>query len=63
MVARKEIERLMTTAQVAEWLQVHPKTIKKWIRRREFPFQRVGIRLRFTQSLISRWLQQRGEEQ
>ena len=39
-------ERLLTTAEVAERLGVHPVTVRNWVRSGELPSLRLGHRIR-----------------
>ena len=53
--------RLLTVREVAEWLRVHEKTIYEWAERGKLPCFKIGNRLRFEASDVSRWLQARKE--
>ena len=53
-------ERLISTAEVAAWMGVHPKTVKGYVRDQNLPYHsRVGLRYRFDLSQVSRWLSER----
>lgn len=52
---------LWTIREVADFLRVHPKTISKWIRSRGFPCVRVGARIRFDPSDVTKWVSARKE--
>ena len=54
-------ERLLTFGQVADLLQVHPKTVYAWVARRELPSVRLGRRVRFLPDDILRWVSARKE--
>jgi excisionase family DNA binding protein len=54
-------ERLMTVRELAAFLGLHEKTIYDWTARGELPCVRLGKRLRFQASDVSRWLQARKE--
>ena len=41
------MERLMTKADMAAVLQVHPKTVAEWVREGVLPHRIVGKRVRF----------------
>ena len=60
-IAAKEaaVPQLLTVRDVAKLLQFHEKTIYAWAERGELPCMRVGNRLRFDPSAVSRWLQAR----
>ena len=49
-------ERIMTTAEVAEYLQVHPSTIYKIVKKGQIPFFRVGSDYRFRGDAIDKWM-------
>jgi excisionase family DNA binding protein len=51
------MEKLLTTNQVADLLQVKPSTIRAWVFRRKLPFVRVGSRaVRFDPHAVQRVL-------
>ncbi len=55
-------ERLMTQAQVAEWLQVPKKEIYRWIED-GLPHVRISARrLRFDPDAVSEWIEARWGE-
>ncbi|MFC1573468.1 helix-turn-helix domain-containing protein [Candidatus Eisenbacteria bacterium] len=53
---------MLTVKQVADWLNLKPKTIYAMTARREIPCVRIGKRLRFSRHDLLRWLGQRKEE-
>ena len=54
--------RLLSTAELAAWMGVHPKTVKGYVRYQKLPYHsRVGMRYRFNLSQVSRWLELRRE--
>ncbi len=53
---------LWTVRDVAEFLKIHPKTIYEWVARGEIPFLRIGNRLRFSPTELTRWVSARKEE-
>ena len=53
------MERLLKTREVAEMLGFSPATIVGWYERGELPGFRVGGRLRFRESEIEEWLEQK----
>lgn len=57
--SRKE---LLNTAQVAEWLNVKESTIRKWTHYGFIPHVKLGRCVRFQESEIERWLQERAEK-
>ena len=48
--------RIMTTAEVAEYLHVHPSTIYKMATKGQIPFFRVGFDYRFHRDAIDKWM-------
>jgi excisionase family DNA binding protein len=52
-------QRLLRVKDVARLLGFHEKTIYLWVERGVFPCIRIGKRLRFAASDVSRWLQAR----
>ena len=56
MSARGNWEDLLTVAQVAEMLQVSPKTIYMWCDLRIIPHYRLGGTIRFKVKEIEEWL-------
>jgi excisionase family DNA binding protein len=55
--------KLMTLAQVAELLNVKPKTIYDWTHRRRIPCVKLGRLLRFDQDEIERWVKSKKRDQ
>jgi excisionase family DNA binding protein len=47
--------RIMTVAELSEYLRVHPSTIYKLLRSGDLPGFRVGSDWRFNTELIDRW--------
>ena len=50
---------LMTVRDVAALLQLHEKTIYEWVEKGQLPCIRLGNRLRFAASDITRWVASR----
>ena len=48
-------DRIMTVAELSEYLRVHPSTIYKLLRSGDLPGFRVGSDWRFNTELIDRW--------
>ena len=66
-MARESIEkdlgdRLWTVRDVAQFLGVHEKTIYDWAARGDLPCFRLGNRLRFSPTELTRWVSARKEE-
>ena len=55
-------KELMNTAQVAAWLHVKESTIRKWVHYGYIPHVKVGRCVRFMESEIEKWLQERAEK-
>lgn len=53
------IERLLTVADVAGWLQVKPRTIYQWVHEGYIPVTKLGALVRFDQASLSAWLRKR----
>lgn len=62
------VHQLMSVPQLAEWLQVSPKTIYQWVHKRQIPFRKLGHRrnddghdantpMRFDYNEILEWTQ------
>ena len=52
----QRVERLLTIPQVAELLQVCPKTIRRWIERGELVAHRLGRQWRIAQNDLETFL-------
>ena len=50
---------LLTVREVAQMLRVHEKTIYAWVAKGRLPCIRLGNRLRFDPTTVSRWLGER----
>jgi excisionase family DNA binding protein len=53
---------LWTVEEVAGFLRIHPKTVYEWVARDELPCFRIGNRLRFSPTELTRWVSARKEE-
>ena len=51
-----EIEGLLTVRDVAEFLHVHPATVRRLITRGEIPFLRIGRSVRLSRSDLELWM-------
>jgi excisionase family DNA binding protein len=51
----KDDDKVLTVAEVAEYLHVHPSTIYRLLRKREIPAFRVGSDWRFNRESIDDW--------
>ena len=57
-----ERKELLNSAQVAEWLNVKESTIRKWTHYGFIPHVKLGRCVRFQESEIEKWLQERSEK-
>lgn len=57
-----ERKELLNSAQVAEWLNVKESTIRKWTHYGFIPHVKLGRCVRFQESEIELWLQERTEK-
>ena len=48
--------RIMTVAEIAEYLNVHPSTIYKMATKGQIPFFRIGFDYRFHRDAIDKWM-------
>ncbi len=55
-------DRLWTVRDVAQFLGMHEKTVYEWASRGELPCFRIGNRLRFSPTELTRWVSARKEE-
>jgi len=55
------LPELLTIAEVATFLRVNPKTIRRWVTARRIPCLRIGTRIRFDRGEIVSWVRQRRE--
>ena len=50
------MERLLTTQEISNYLQVSPRTVESWVSRGKIPFLKVGKLTRFDINIIQKWL-------
>ncbi len=55
-------EKYQTVEWVANYLQLHPETIRKMAREKRIPATRIGRVWRFREMTIQKWLQEKGYE-
>lgn len=56
-MANETSEKMLSSRDIAEILQVNPKSVERWARRGEFPAGIVCGRLRrWPRSLLERWI-------
>ena len=53
------MERLLTVEQLANQLQVKPRTIYQWVHEEYIPIIKLGSLVRFSPSKVSHWLTDR----
>lgn len=53
------MERLLTVEEVANWLQVKPRTIYQWVHEGYIPVIKIGALVRFNQGSVLDWLRKR----
>ncbi|MFH1725067.1 MAG: helix-turn-helix domain-containing protein [Elusimicrobiota bacterium] len=53
------MERLLTVDQLADRLQVKPRTIYQWVHERYIPTVKLGSLVRFSPARVSEWLEKR----
>lgn len=51
-------DQILTTPQLAEYLQMHPKTISQLANKGKIPARKVGNSWRFSKLAIDKWMQQ-----
>ena len=51
------MQEVMTTKQLAEYLQLNELTIYKWVQMGEIPAIKLGRALRFKKNIIDKWLE------
>ena len=53
---------IMTIDEIAEYLQLHPLTVRRLARKREIPVFKLGRQWRAKRELFDQWLEQRSVE-
>ena len=56
-----ELTRLLTIPQLAKYLSISPKTVRRWVAMRRIPCVRIGTRIRFDHGDIVSWVRRRKE--
>lgn len=54
------IENLLTAKDVAQKLNIHPKTVYEWVKLNRIPAVRIGRIVRFEKQKIDEWLRKKG---
>ena len=50
------MSRLLTTTEAAEYLRLHPVTVRRKARAGEIPFIRLGGQWRFDEAILTEWV-------
>ncbi len=50
------MDRLLTTEEIAGYLQISPRTIESWVWRKKIPHIKIGRCVRFDLEQIQEWL-------
>ena len=53
------MDRLLTIDDLAEWLQVKPRTIYQWVHEGYIPVIKLGALVRFDRASILAWVKKR----
>ena len=53
------MERLLTVEQVADHLQVKPRTVYQWVHDGYIPVIKIGVLVRFSPATLTTWLKKR----
>lgn len=56
------MERLLTTKQLAEVLQVAPSTVYFWVHSGFVPYIKLGKCVRFNEKAVSKWVENRSKK-
>jgi excisionase family DNA binding protein len=48
--------RIMTAAEVAEYLRIHLATLYRLVRKRQIPAFKIGTEIRFDRDVIEKWM-------
>jgi excisionase family DNA binding protein len=54
--------RIITVAEIAEYLNVHRNTIYRLVGKGQIPFFKIGIDYRFDRNVIDKWMTDRTSE-
>ena len=56
------MNKLMTTDEVADLLNVRPSTIRKWVHLEQIPVVRLGRAVRFRADALEKWVNERSQQ-
>ena len=59
---RRGMNRLLTTDEVADLLNVKPSTIRKWVHLEQIPVVRLGRAVRFRVEAVEKWVNERSKQ-
>jgi len=59
MTETKKPAAIMTVDEIAEYLQLHPLTVRHLAREGEIPVFKVGRQWRAKRALLNRWIEER----
>lgn len=61
-LSQQTIERdVLTTAQAADLLGTHPVVVRRWVRERGLPANKIGSTYRFNRADVLDWMKKQGE--
>ena len=53
------MDRLLTVDDLADWLQVKPRTVYQWVHEGYIPVIKLGSLVRFDQASVKEWVRKR----
>ena len=56
-------KKYLTTIELANYLSLHPVTIREWVCSRKIPFYKIGKAVRFNIDEIELWLKKKYKKQ
>jgi excisionase family DNA binding protein len=54
----EKVQALMTVDEVAEYLQLHPLTVRRLAREKKIPFFKLGRQWRAKRELLDQWIEE-----
>ena len=54
----EKVQALMTVDEVAEYLQLHPLTVRRLARENKIPFFKLGRQWRAKKELLDQWIEE-----
>lgn len=49
-------EKLLTIAEAAKYLDIHPMTLYKWVKKKKIPAAKLGKNWRFKKEKLEAWI-------